>query len=269
MPNIYNPNGVVTRDLAVLLDASNPSSYNGPATPANGAVWHDISGGSAINATIHQGGSSTITWAGTGQAKYFNFNKDTNTPVLTYIATASAQTYSTFTIVFRPNLTLNNGTGLTNIISSGMADNTGYAQGGIRVYNVNGTGPWLLNGNPSHPQDWDYDSSIVNNNPAPTWYNNNSINYGNGEGPQLSGGYAFDSGWNILTIVRTNPGTTQFPSLFNIILGSGGIYNGSGTGGANFAGDIAYIAGYTRKLTNAEQIQNFTSLRNRFNPTMI
>lgn len=270
MHNIYNPNGVVTRDLAILLDASNPASYNGPATPADSALWRDISvGGSTTNATIFQRGTTRITWSSAGQASYFTFRKDINTPVLTYMATSFAQAYTTFTIVFRPDFTLNNTGGLTSIFSTANADNTGYAQGGLRVYNVNGNGPWLLNGNPAHIQDWEYSSVTPNNNPNPNWYNNNSINYGNGLGPGASGGYILDSGWNILTMVRTTPPSTQFPSVFNIFLGSGGTYSPLGNGGSNFSGDIAYIAGYTRKLTEAEQIQNFTSLRNRFNPTMI
>lgn len=268
MHNIYNDNGIITRDLAILLDASSSFSYNGPATPANNALWHDISG-NGINAVIHQGGSSTITWAGTGQAKYFNFTKDTNTPILTYIATGIAQAYSTFTIVFRPDVTLLNGSGLTSIFSTGDAGNAGFAQGGLRVYNVNGTGPWLLNGTPAHAQDWQYTSLTPSTNSTPTWYNNNSINYGYGNGPGASNGYILDGGWNILTMVRSTPASGVFPLSFNLYLGSGGIYNTLGNGAANFAGDIAYIAGYTRSLSHAEQIQNFTTLRNRFNPTMI
>ena len=273
MLNIYNPNGVVTQDLAILLDASSPASYNSGVNPSDGSQWRDISPGSfTANATIYQQGSTRITWTNAGQASYFTFRKDINTPVATYMSTGLAQAYTTFTVVFRPDLTINNVGGLTSIFSTADASNTGYAQGGLRVYNVNGTGPWLINGNPAHVQDWEYSSTTPNSNPNPTWYNNNSINYGNGLGPAgaaLSNGYILDNGWNILTMIRTTPPSIQFPTVFNIFLGSGGIYSPAGNGGGNFSGDIAYIAGYTRKLTNAEQIQNFTSLRNRFNPTMI
>jgi hypothetical protein len=235
--SVSRPTGISKNGLILNLDASNTSSY-----PGTGTTWTDLTGNAT--ATIFNGGSYSINWVSAGQASYFNFgSQDTNFgPTKTYIGSSNAQNYLTVTIVFAPDFTLNTSTGLTGLLATSTGG-TGNSDKSLRFQNANGTGPWSFNSSPNN-DDWD--------NTVPTWYKNNTVYTG------TSG--SVSTGWNILTTIRTNTTNGNFTAPFNYYLGCGG-YSGDNR---NFKGKIALVLGYNRLLTAAEQLENYTALRNRF-----
>ena len=212
---------IVMDGLVLCLDAANPKSY-----PGTGSTVFDLSG-NARNGTIN----GSVSYVNSGSASYFNWATagDSN-----YIFNSTAFTYLDVTIVFLPDFTRVGGSLIAGLISSGAPN----SDKSLRFTNVNGTGPWTLDGrNPGDANDWA-------NPTATTYYVNGNVSNN------------LVSGWNIFGGYRTNQ--SGYPASAPYYLGSSG-YTDRG-----FQGRIATCYFYNRQLTAAEQIQNFTALRGRY-----
>ena len=147
-----------------------------------------------------------------------------NTYVGSSIHTASPNTYTDFTIVFQPDLTANGIIGLFGV----EADKS------VR-FGANGIGGWAVN-SPGDGNDWAYPSPV-------TYYINGQVS----NNPV--------AGWNIMGGARTN-NTWTMPN---------GLYIGTSVyPHRHFQGQIALVLMYNRALTEAEQLQNYNSLKARF-----
>jgi hypothetical protein len=190
-------------------------------------TWYDTSGNNA-----HGNITGSITFVNAGPQSYMNFAVAGNS---NYISSSISQNYLDMTIVFQPDFTLVSGANLSGLISNGTPAST--TDKSLRFGSVNGTGPWAA-ANPGDGNDWA--------NPTATTYYRNGITSN-----------TLVSGWNIFGGYRTNQ--SGFPLNFAYHLGS------SGYPGRSFQGKIACVYMYNRRLTSAEQLQNYNALKARFN----
>lgn len=221
---------VVTDNLVAWLDAANNTSY-----PGSGTTIYDLSGQGA-NGTINGGG---ISWVSAGGASHWNFaaGNDSN-----YISSTATANYVDCTIVFEPDFTLDNSAGFNIVGLLSTGPNGSYQDRSLRLWNVNGTGPWqCLNPDPYSGYAW--------TNTANTWYINGVAHTENT--------ISLTSGWNILGVTRNN---------FNGLFGSPWSYHvgAGGYPGRGFRGKIAAVLLYSAALTQQQQEQNYTVLKSRF-----
>jgi hypothetical protein len=150
-----------------------------------------------------------------------------------YMSSTTSRKYLDITIVFRPDFSAV--TSIAGIIGGAFSGDKS-----LRFQGVDGTGPWsVATRNPGDANDW---AGIAGG--ATTYYVNGSVSN------------TLVSGWNIFGGYRTNQ--TTFPLEFPYHLGT------SSYPGRYFKGQIAVVLMYDRRLTQAEQLQNFNALRERF-----
>lgn len=143
-----------------------------------------------------------------------------------YMSSSLSQNYVDITIAFLPDLTAGQAS-LVGLIASGV-----FSDKSLRYHKDVGN----TIRNPGDANDWANPS-------ATTFYNKGAVSN------------VVVSGWNIVGGYRTNQ--SSFPTSF-------AYHVGSGYTGRFFQGRMAFIAMYNRQLNQAEQIQNYNSLRSRF-----
>ena len=217
-------NSNIVRDGLVLhLDAANPKSY-----PGSGTVWTDMSG-NGNNGQI----SGAVNFVSNGPKSYFNWATASDT---SFIYSTTPQDYQDIFIWFNPDFTRIGAASIAGLVSTG-APNTDKS---LRFTNVNGTGPWTLNGrNPGDLNDWAFGS-------ATTYRINGEVSQ------------TLSAGWNSLSGYRTNRTNFASNNIWNYYLGSSG-YTGRG-----FQGRIGLIMMYNRALSAQEVKQNFEATRGRY-----
>ena len=216
---------IVTDGLILALDASNTNSYI-----SGSLIWYDLSGQNA-----HAGLSGSISYVNsTGSIPgYFNFTtaNDSN-----YFYSSVSQNYLDITAIFQPDFSRVGNANIAGLISSGP--NSGNTDKSLRFGTVNGTGPWTIS-NPGDGNDW-----AVAGSPTTYYVNGNVSN-------------TLVSGWNILGGYRTNQ--AGFPLSFKYHLGSSGYTSRA------FQGRLTALYMYNRALSQSEHLQNYRSLKSRFN----
>jgi hypothetical protein len=219
----YANGKIVTNGLILALDATDKNSY-----PGNGTTWYDLSGNNA-HGTIN----GSVAFVNDGPKSYFNFATagDGN-----YISSTISQNYLDVTIVFQPDFTRSQASGISGLIAD--TPNSVSQDNSLRFGNVNGTGPWNIS-NPGDQNNWTSGT-------ATTYYRNGTVSN------------TLVSGWNIFGGYRTNQGV-NFPVNFAYHLGA------SGYPGRGFQGKLVSVYMYNRQLSAEEQLQNYNALKSRFN----
>jgi hypothetical protein len=125
--SVIGAKNIVTRNLAVLLDASDIDSYSG-----TGTAWSDISG-NGRNATLQ----GTVPWVNNGSASYFDFSGN-NADYINQTA-GTSQIYKDICIVFQ----YEDSSGWKYLLSKSTTADKSLRINGNRIGNAGSTGDWV------------------------------------------------------------------------------------------------------------------------------
>jgi hypothetical protein len=216
---------IVTSDLLLYLDADNPASYSG-----TGNIWYDLS------ANLNHGTLATSAMANTSSTpKRFSFNGTTGNNA-SFVSSKFNATYTGKTMMFAAKMDANFGTNLYRALFG----NTGTRNFNFYIYH-NGSGYQLH----FSAAGWGWLSNVV---PIVTgqWYIFASTQDANTVKFYVNG-----------ALVGTTTGTPlyQYQSSPAEFLGNADNY---------WLGDVNTALIYKRGLTEAEILQNFNALKDRF-----
>jgi hypothetical protein len=227
----YRGPSIIREGLTVMLDAAATKSY-----PGSGNTWYNLG---SIKGSISQGGPHFPAWTTLGGVVCFNFNQ-----VGAYFQNDSF--FSTSFPTDRANLTIS-----TWIYPASSELSSGDRGNIVRANNGNA---WYMSWNKSNQKLSNY------------WYGKAS------EGYHESGAAMTRGTWNNVVAVWNPFSLSQFLNGNKTTASTSGVSanqtNGLQIGweadSRQYSGGIAAIHIYDRALSDAEVIQNYNALKNRF-----
>lgn len=221
---------IVTDNLAVCLDANNPSSY-----PGTGDIWYNLG---SIGGSISKG-TYLPQWTVLGGAKCFNFNQ----------VGAYFQNDSFFPTQFPPDAT-----NLTIDVWYYPAASELSAGDRGNLCRANNGNAWYMS--------WNKSSAVLSN----YWYGKTSEGYHeSGAAVSRSKWNNFVSVWTSAALYQyTNLVKTTATTSGATANKTGGLQIGWEADGRQLAGGIALIKIYDRALSDMDILKNYNAAKGRF-----
>jgi hypothetical protein len=228
----YRGPSIIREGLAVMLDAASTKSY-----PGSGTIWYNL--GSA-KGSVSQGGPFLPSWTTLGGVTCFNFNQ-------TGAYFGSDNVFPSLFPTDRANLT----------VSAWIYPSTSELTSGDRGNIIKASNPgnaWYMSWNKSNQKLSNY------------WYGKSS------EGYHESGAAMTRGTWNNVVAVWNPFSLSQFLNGNKTTASTSGVSANQTNGlligweadSRQYSGGIAAIHIYDRALSDAEVIQNYNALKNRF-----